>query len=228
MDEMRVNTVEMPQGTGEYFSVGDLALGLSYGMSLTDRFSIGFTGKYIQESIWHMRASSFAIDVGTLFTTQFNGLRIGMSISNFGSKMQLSGKDTQVLYDIDPVKSGNNDKIIAYLGTDAWSLPLLLRVGVAMEIIDTPNQRLTVASDVFSPSDNMEGVNVGFEYALSNTVYVRACYRSLFQMDSEEGLTLGAGVSYTLPGQVGVALDYAYADLGILNSIQRFSLELVF
>jgi hypothetical protein len=228
MADMEVRTVFYPEGTGERFSAGDLALALSYGRELTDRFSIGFTGKYIQQNIWHMKASSFAIDVGTLFTTQFNGMRIGMSISNFGNKMQLFGKDTQVLYDIDPVKSGNNDKIMAYLGTDKWSLPLMLRVGIAMEVIDTPGSRLTIASEVLSPNDNIEGLNVGFEYAFYDNIFLRGGYKSIFQTDSEEGLTVGVGAVYTLPGKLGIAFDYAYANFGILNSVQRFSLELIF
>ena len=48
MPDMAVRTVAMPEGTGEFFSAGDLAIGISYGRTITDRFSIGFTAKYIQ------------------------------------------------------------------------------------------------------------------------------------------------------------------------------------
>jgi len=51
MGEMEVRTIEEPEGTGEMFSCGDLALGLSYGRCLTDRFSIGFNVKYIKQRI---------------------------------------------------------------------------------------------------------------------------------------------------------------------------------
>ena len=69
MDDMVVRTVEKPEGTGEFFSAGDLSFGVSYARNLTDRFSLGLTFKYIQETIWHMTAQGFAIDAGTLFRT---------------------------------------------------------------------------------------------------------------------------------------------------------------
>jgi len=53
MDDMKVTTVEKPEGTGEYFSAGDFAVGVSYAHRLTDRFTIGFNVKYIQQTIWH-------------------------------------------------------------------------------------------------------------------------------------------------------------------------------
>ncbi len=65
-DEL-VRTVDQPEGTGEFFSAGDIAVGLSYARNLTDRFSIGFSAKYIQETIWHESASAIAIDAGTTF-----------------------------------------------------------------------------------------------------------------------------------------------------------------
>ncbi len=61
MSDMKVRTVDQPEGTGEYFSAGDIAVGVSFAKNLTDRFSIGFTGKYIQQKIWHMSATAFAL-----------------------------------------------------------------------------------------------------------------------------------------------------------------------
>jgi hypothetical protein len=66
MDDMAVRTVEQPEGTGEFFSAGNIAIGLSYARSLTERFSIGITAKYISEEIWHMQSQGWAIDAGTL------------------------------------------------------------------------------------------------------------------------------------------------------------------
>ncbi|MFQ6618178.1 MAG: PorV/PorQ family protein, partial [Fidelibacterota bacterium] len=142
MGEMEVRTVLEPEGTGEKFDAGSFALGLSFSRSLTDRFSIGFHGKYISERIWHMTASSLALDIGTLYITQFHDFRIGMSISNFGSKMQLKGIDTMVFHDIDETKEGNNDRINAHLDTGSFDLPLLFRVGIAFDILSGGINRL--------------------------------------------------------------------------------------
>ena len=228
MEEMEVRTVFYPEGTGERFDAGDMAAGLSYAISLTDRFSIGGNVKYIQQQIWHMKAFAFALDIGTLFTTQFDGLTIGMSITNFGNKMRLEGKDTQIYHDIDPVKYGNNEKIIAHLDTDRWPLPLIFRVGLSYDLLKGKTNRLTLATDALHPNDNTECINLGLEYAMMDFVYLRAGYKSLFQRDTEEGFTAGAGVKLGLIANVNLKADYAYADFGVLDNTQRFSLAIGF
>jgi len=119
MDDMDVTTPYEPDGTGEKFSTSMLAMQATLARNLTDRFSIGFNVKYIQEQIWHMSASGFAIDMGTLFKTQFKDMRLGMSISNYGSPMTMSGRDALIRYDPDPNSEGNNDQIPAYYALSA-------------------------------------------------------------------------------------------------------------
>ena len=82
MDQMERTTIESPDGNGELFDAGSYVFGVSYGRNLTDQFSIGATFKYIQETIYNSSASAIAFDIGTLFTTGFNNLQIGMVISN--------------------------------------------------------------------------------------------------------------------------------------------------
>jgi opacity protein-like surface antigen len=228
MDERKVRTVSYPEGTGEKYDAGDIALGLSYAKNLTDRFSIGFTAKYIQQKIWHMSSSSIAVDIGTMFTTGFHDMRIGMSISNFGNKMKLDGKDTQINYDPDPVNYGNNDKIPAQLQTDKFDLPLIFRVGLAMDILKGEGNHLTFAVDAVHPNDNTENLNLGAEYVFNNMVSLRVGYKNLFTKDGEEGLTAGAGLEYGLMGNKSLMIDYAYQDFGLLNNVQIFSWGLRF
>ena len=50
--DMAVRTVEQPLGTGEQFSVNDIALGVGYGLQITDRVSAGLQINLAQETIW--------------------------------------------------------------------------------------------------------------------------------------------------------------------------------
>ena len=50
MDEMEV-TRYGNENTGETFAAADYAIGSSYALDLTDRFSVGINGKYVQQSI---------------------------------------------------------------------------------------------------------------------------------------------------------------------------------
>ena len=179
MADMMVRTELEPEGTGEFFAAGDIAGSIAYARNLTDRFSIGFNAKYIHQRIWHTSSSGFAIDVGTLFTTQFKDMKIGMSISNFGTNMKMSGRDTREFIDINPDANGSNDKIPSNLQLDSWALPLIFRVGISIDPIRTDKHRLTVAVDALHPNDNRERLNIGAEYALKNSVFLRAGLKSV-------------------------------------------------
>ena len=227
-DEMEVRTVQRPEGTGEKFSYGDLSAGLSYAKNLTDRFSIGVNAKYISQRIWHMKAKGVAFDIGTLFKTRFNGLMIGMCISNFGASMKMEGKDVFVNYDEAPQFGGSNDKIPAFKKTDKFPLPLLFRVGVAMDILKSGSSRLTIAADAAHPNDNTEYINMGMEYVFNKNIALRFGYKNLFTLDTEEGFTAGFGTKFKLTGGIALKIDYAYQDFGRLQNVQRFSLGLEF
>ena len=228
IDEMVVRTVQRPEGTGEKFSVGDLSAGLSYAKNLTDRFSIGVNAKYISQRIWHMKATGVAFDIGTLFKTQFNDMIIGMSISNFGASMKMEGKDVFVNYDEAPQFGGSNDRIPASKLTDKFPLPLLFRVGVAMDILKSGSSRLTIAADAAHPNNNTEYINTGMEYVFNKNIALRFGYKNLFTLDTEEGFTAGFGTKLKLAGGVALKIDYAYQDFGRLQNAQRFSLGLEF
>lgn len=228
MDDMKITTIEYPQGTGELFSANDLALGFSYSVALTDRFSIGLTGKYIYQQIWKERANGFALDLGTLFVTGFHGMRIGAVLTNFGTDMRMAGDDLLIYYDLDPTKLGNNERTFAELKTDSWPLPLTFQVGLALDLLNSKRNRLTLAVDAVHPSDNAESLHIGTEYGFQNWMFIRGGYRDLFLRDGEGGLSLGGGVFARFLGNFQVKMDYAYSDLGRLENVHRFTVGIIF
>jgi len=226
--DMEVTTLSEPDGTGEKFSAKDLSLGLAYAYNLTDRFSIGANFKYVNEQIWNCSASAFAMDIGVLFISDINDLRIGAVISNFGTDMKLDGKDLYVLHDISTTNDGNNDQIMATLKTDEFPIPLTFKVGVAMDVIKNSMHKFTVAVDALHPSDNSESLNMGCEYVWNNIFAVRFGYKSALLKNSEEGLTAGFGINYDFSNATGLFIDYAYQDMGVLSSAQHFSIGVRF
>ena len=221
--DMAVRTEMFPDGTGEYFNAADFSIGVSYGMNLTDMFSIGFTGKYIGERIWHMSASAIAFDVGVLYNTPIQGLNLGMSISNVGSKIQYDGRDNFINYSFDPTQHGNSSNIFASIQMDSWSLPMIFRVGLSMKFIDNDINKFTVSVDANDPSDYNEYLNLGCEYGFMKRFFLRVGYKSLFKINSEEGLTAGVGFVYFITDENLLRFDYAYADFGRLNAVHRIT-----
>ena len=228
MEEMERTTIDSPDGTGEYFSVGSVSAGVSYARFLTEWFAIGANFKYISERIWNSSASGWAIDVGTLFTTPFSGLKFGAGISNFGTKMQMSGDDLLTQKDISPI-SGNNANVNAQLTTDQFDLPLTLRIGFAYEALSSEDQLLLLVVDATSPSDNSESVNFGAEYTVFQRIFsLRGGYKALGVKDSEEQFTVGGGLNYAVASDLRIKFDYAYESFDKLDDIHKFTLAVVF
>jgi opacity protein-like surface antigen len=223
-----VTTVLSPEGTGERWNAQDIAIGLSYARNLTDRFSIGGTVKYIGQQIYHESASAFAVDIGLLYITEFNDLKIGMSISNFGTDMKMDGRDLVKRIDLDPGSTGNNENIVAVLKTDEWPLPLFFRVGVAMDVVKTNDIVVTLAADAFRPSDNNSSLNVGMEFSWNDLFFIRGGYKNLFLDDSEEGVNFGGGIKYNFIEANYIQFDYAFTSFGKFDNLHTFSLGVSF
>ncbi len=213
-------TVLEPDGTGRTFSAGDFSAGLTYSRQITDRFSAGITVKYIRESLDREYASTIALDVGSVFVTNFfNDLRIGFALSNLGGRMKLEGTDLAVQVLQEPgVKY-----VRTQLGTEPWDIPLLFRFGMATDVIQKEDFQLTVSSEVMDSRDFAYNINSGGEFAFKNMIFLRGGYK--FNLD-EADLTFGFGLNLPDVKGVGLKFDYAYEDFGILSQIQKFSLIL--
>ena len=223
-----VRTVDQPEGTGAFFDGGSMSMGAAFSWNLTDRFTIGFNGKFIRETISSSSATAMAVDFGTLFITPLNGMRLGATIVNFGPKMKIAGRDPAIVYDPDPTRAGNNERVPAQLETDNFDLPLNFRVGVAMEAFQTASNRLTVALDANNPNNNTASLNVGGEYAFAERLFLRAGYNTLFERDSETDLSLGAGIRQPFTSGVEFRFDYAYTTYGVLGTIHRIGASIGF
>lgn len=221
MDEMEITTVYESEGTGEYYDAGDLAFGVSYARSLTDRFTFGVTAKYVREEIWNESASQVAFDVGSLYNTGFYNLRIGMAIRNFAAKLKFSGSDIDERIQEEIDRNQPQNPRIERL-TPEFRLPQVFQMGIAFDPIVTENGCLTLLADAVVPSDNEEKISLAAEYQIFKIAYVRGGYRVNY--DSGD-LSFGGGLHLNTIG-VNARLDYAYSTQGVLGDVHRFGLGL--
>lgn len=238
--DMAVTTLEMQEGTGEKFSVDDMAFGLTFANSLTSWFSFGATAKYISSKIWHTNANALAMDLGVVINTSFfsptdkreNGLNIGMSISNYGTRMRYDGIDLINPIDIKPDEAGNFRDVPGQFRLSEWELPLIFRIGMSLQPIATENHQLILALDALHPNNNSESVNVGAQYSLKSAAFgrafLRAGYKGLFMDRSEFGLSFGFGVETFLLYNTRLRIEYAVRDHAILGSTESFSIGFSF
>jgi len=228
MGDMEVTTIEQPEGNGQIFKASDFAVSLAYAYRLTDRFSIGMNTKIIRQKIWEMSAMGFAVDLGVHYATPFRGLNLGMSITNFGTQMKLSGPNSLILYDPNPNSSGNNGRIPGEIQMASWPLPLNFRIGVAYQLLNTEFHKAVLAVDAEHPNNNYESVSVGGEYVFRNMLALRGGYNSLFLQEAEESLTLGAGLLYPIMGNILFRFDFAYADFGLFDNVYKYTVGIEF
>lgn len=224
--DIDVRTVDQPLGTGERYTVSDLAIGVGYGRQISNRFSVGVQINYVQETIWHTSMTAFGLNVGTLYRISEDGLHIGASLSNFGTRGRFDGRDLRIQYDRDPGKYGDNSALPAAQFVEDFPLPIMFRVGLGYPV-KVFDQTLRFVVDAFHPSDNTESISLGVEWTFENTFFLRGGYQNLLMQDSEVGLTLGGGLRYAL-GTYNVSIDYAYADQGRLKESHRFTLGVFF
>lgn len=200
------------------FSPTAMAIGLGYGKSLSDKFSIGGQVKYVMQDLGSAvvgydasnafvtrgyDANVLAFDFGILYRTGFKSLNFGMYVENFSKEVTFE--------------------------EEGFQLPLQFKIGVAMNLADVlPMNRevhgFLLAVDATHPRDYAEQLNIGGEYVLVNTFSLRGGYS--FPND-EHGVSFGAGFKKSLKNY-GLALDYAYTPFGLFDNVQRFSLHFSF
>lgn len=215
-DDIPVTTIEFPDGTGNTYRYNDIAVGVTFSGYLTDQFSFGITAKYISSALASLNSSGFAFDIGTMYATGIQGIKLGFSIHNLGTEQEFSGVDLNSTKKfIEQLYSAPID--VKYVASP-YSLPLIFRAGLSSDIFESEEHKLVGAVDFVTLSDTPEQFALGAEYTWNNFLSVRAGYR----IGSDQlGFGGGIGLKYSGGGFSG-QLDYAInptADLGLINRL---------
>ncbi len=199
------------------------AVGLGYGIELSESFSVGGHVKYVYQSLGgsvvpiefipgvdpddletaeqDYSMGVLAFDFGTRYVTGFRSLVFGMSIRNFSQ---------EVTYE-----------------REGFQLPLTFRFGVSMDVLDLfpampESHKLYLSVDASHPRSGSEYVSFGGEYIFMDMVAIRGGYTTN-PVNDASGAAFGFGIS-----QFGVGLDYSYAPYAVFNDIHRLSVHLTF
>ena len=221
--EIDVTTVQQPLGTGQRYSVNDLLIGVGYGLRVSEQFTLGVQANYVTERILHSSITVFGVNLGTLYELSPGGLRIGASLSNFGTKGRYEGTDLYIRYDMDPNRYGDNSSVPAAIETEEFALPIVFRIGLGYPLTLGGSHVIEFAVEAQHPSDNSECLNLGMEWMFRDVLALRVGYNSLFQVDSEYGLTAGAGLMWDGLGYL-LRFDYGWTAHERLGSLHHLNL----
>ena len=201
------------------FSPTAYALGLGYGKTVTDRFSVGGQVKYVGQNFGDV-ATAFtpsgddgsyaresisegvlAYDFGVMYDTPFSGLTFAVSARNFSQQT-------------------------AFGDGESFQLPLTLQIGASLDTqgltgLDPSFHRLVLAVDAEDPYDYAGQIEIGGEYTFANTLSLRA--GGVFPSDVQ-GVSFGAGLRQRLAG-VGFGADYSYSAFEVFDAVHRVAVR---
>jgi len=242
--EMDVTNLEYQDGTGERFGASDMAATLTFSRKIVSWFSFGSSMKYISSNIWHSSASAFAVDLGVLVNTKFfsftgnekDGMNIGMSISNYGTRMQYDGIDSYQPIDISEFEEGNYGDVAGQFRTSEWELPLIFRIGFALKPIVSNMMNLTISADALHPNNNAESVNIGaaLDYKIpgfgqvSLTSGAKNGMKNINSDGNDFSVSFGLGAKMFYLANKSLSIDYTYKPMGILGNVQMYTIGVSF
>lgn len=233
--DIPVTTLARPDGTGGFYNVADLAIGLTFSGYLTEQFAFGVTAKYVQLAFADMGAGGFIFDIGTRYKTGYRGLLVGFSINSLGPRQTYSGAALNETHKSNPAYpiSAVDMQVL----TSPFELPLSFRAGLGVDVFNglldtkpavdedgTVVSKLMLGVDFETLSDVPEQFSLGAEYTYYELLTLRAGYR---MGQDQFGLGGGVGLNYTGGGFRGT-LDFSVNPTVNLGLVNRLSISLQF
>ena len=230
--DIQETTEQFPEGTGRVFSPTYITFGLSYSKLLTDRISVGFNAKFVNEDILRTSATGFALDAGVIYyvggSGPLAGLHFGVALKNIGPTMKFEGEDLERSAIPPGAAAGSNAQPLA-IPAQTFELPSSFELGVGYDALLAADNRLTFMAQFQSMNFSNDEYRLGAEYAFSDMFFLRGGY-GFYDGDVNNfiwGGTFGAGFSYNL-GTVGFVIDYAYQTTETFKGTNTFALRLRF
>ncbi|MFW6134286.1 MAG: PorV/PorQ family protein [Elusimicrobiota bacterium] len=194
------STVDDPLGdnSNSYRPV-DAALICSYGLRFSDKFSLGISAKGVYEKIKKYTATGVAIDLGAIYKTKVENLKVALKAENIGKQTEPFIEETH-------------------------ELPFRIKLGFGYT---TPSDKLRIGYDFYTPGDNDINFNIGSEYTIKDIIFLRGGYKSQgFKSDNDSnilrGLSCGLGIKINK-----YTLDYAFIPYNNLGNVHRISFSMI-
>ncbi len=172
---IEITTFEDQDGTGNYYTANNYAIGITYAYRMTEKFSTGLTIKGIDLTMDKVAALGFAVDAGATYVIkEARNLRLGFVIQNFGPDMRYRGAPLFFNTHKDTL---HQDDIPANYESDPVPLPFSFAGGAAIDLIEPQapgsGSRFTLAADFVHLADQPSKGAIGVEYGLNEMFFLR-------------------------------------------------------
>lgn len=226
-----ITTEDFPDGTGGFVDPTFFTIGLTYSRLLSDRVSVGFTGRFISENFAEVRvqASGFAFTAGVQYKNLGNidGLDLGVAVKNIGPQMGFEGSGLLRNAEIQDLTRGTS---FVKLEGATDELPSTIEIGLAYTVNIAENSKLLVTGMFQNNNFSDDQTKFGAEYEFNDLLYLRGGYD--FAPDAADdafilGATAGFGVHVEVGG-VDIRADYGWRQSDFFDSQNAFSIKFGF
>lgn len=209
---------------GVTYSAGATVLGASLARQFTDRIAAGFTVKGLNRTIADASSFGLGLDAGMTYIVGESGLRFGVALKNFGTKMSFSGSDLQ--YDLEengPDGEVNNNSEIVVQDDE---LPSQLSFGAAYTRQFAQGLSATVLANFESNAYDLDQYAAGLELGYQNLFFLRGGMdlNSDISMNAWSDWNVGGGFSLPVSG-AQLMVDYAYRPTEVFDGVHMYSLS---
>lgn len=215
--DMEETTELFPEGTGRVYSPTMSVLGVSFARSLNANVSFGVTAMFINESVFEVSASGFAVDIGFVYDPHWNGLQFGFTVKNYGGEMAFSGEGLNRPLD---GRQGSSESA-------TFDLPSSINMGISYNLYDEGANVATMTGNFRSNNYYQDMYQSGIEYIYDGTFALRAGYKYADDTEYLYGFSAGAGLNFNVSG-IDLVLDYAWNQTETFDALQFFTVKGLF
>lgn len=210
--DMPVTTEFNPTGNGQVFSAGDFLAGISFGKVLSDNFSFGISGKYINEYIGNIKVRNGLFDLGLLYSVGVKQTtRFSVTVSNFGFNVLPDGKVS--------ISTLKGKETVS--GFEKLAVPSIFRLALTTPLYQKGYHQLYASGQLSHPTDNNETVSLGLEYLFRKVLFLRSGY----EFGSGQNGWPSFGFGLQLRRYFGnIKLDYSFNNKEYLGNVNRLTL----
>lgn len=217
------------EGTGLMVEPSITTIAMTFSRQMTDRIYFGVNAKVISESFLRTSANGFAFDIGVQYISSY-GLRMGLTLNNFGPMMKYGGEDLQRTVEMPNTEFGSETMDLR-VETQSFELPSTFEIGVAYDYRVNDQNSITFATNYKNQNYGLDEFMGGIEYGFNDMFFVRGGYANAPEGTDEDnifGFTAGAGLKYNLGGSSKILIDYAYRDTKWFESNQWVTVSVMF
>ena len=217
--DIAVTTEDAPNGTGSFYSPTYMTVGLTYSRAMTDRIFVGVNAKFVSEKIMNCSASTYALDMGVQYITDF-GIRLGVALKNLGSPIKFDGADLDRVVALPDVPPGTPPRMLRW-PTQKAELPSSFEIALAYDYKPMEKVDISVMASARTQNFMNDQILAGIELGYDNMFFVRGGYDYGLNEGEDSyggktylfGPTFGFGLMYPITPNMKLAFDFAYRTL---------------